>query len=482
MTRDIRQVLRTTDGLGIAELIRSKALSSGEVLEASVSLIEELNPHVNAVTVPLMEHAAQRLSEGLPSGPFTGVPMLLKDVAASSYKGAPCTLSSRLLEDNIADYDADIVVRYKQAGAQILGRTNLPNFGPSVSTESVFRGPARNPWNLSKMTGGSSGGSAAAVGCGMVPIAHATDAAGSLRIPAAHCGLVGLKTTRGRNPAGPKLNELAAGLGTAHVLTRSVRDTAAMLDATRHPMMVESSVPPEPSCAYLSCLEAKPNRLRIAVCFHAFDSGNVDPSCRDGVVHAAKLCEMMGHVLEEASPQFDFHKIRRHFALAHGGNWWPMVRALLQKLGRDPVPEEIEPGAYHWAELGARNDAASYADALKQLQDVARQISYFFNEFDVLLTPTTPAPAYALGTLTMMEPDFEKYCDDLFRHAVFTVPFNCTGQPAISLPLWWTADGTPVGVQCIGRFGREDVLLQLARALEQASNQFERPIQAELQV
>ena len=482
MTEDIRHTIRTTDGLGIAELIARKEMTAAEVLDASLSLIDELNPHINAVTIPMADEAASRLKEGLPAGPFAGVPMLLKDVAAASYKGVACTLSSRLLENNIADYDTDIVVRYKECGAQILGRTNLPNFGPGISTESVFRGPARNPWNLGRMTGGSSGGAAAAVASGMVPIAHATDAAGSLRVPAAHCGLVGLKTTRGRNPAGPKLSQLAAGLGTAHVLTRSVRDTAAMLDATHRPMMVEDSVPPQPLDTYLACIAAKPRRLRVAVCRRAFDGGPVETNCLFAVDHAARLCEALGHAIEEAAPQFDFQKIRRHFALAHGGSWWPMVRTLLAKLGRDPVPEEIEPGAYHWAELGARFDAAAYADAVRNLNDVARDISRFFNQYDILITPTTPAPPYPLGTLTMMEPDFEKYCDGVFRHAVFTVPFNCSGQPAISLPLWWTEDGLPIGAQFIGRFGREDVLLQLAKNLEDATDQFKVPAHATLKV
>jgi amidase len=455
---------RRQDGIALASALRSGQASRREIFDTAFRALEELNPRHGAVTVRIDPDVAAPAD-----GFFAGIPFLVKDVLASQCAGSPCTLSSRLLERNIAKHDSDIVRRYRAAGLTILGRTNLPNFGAGVCTSPAFRGPARNPWNTSRSAGGSSGGSAVAVALGLVPFAHATDAAGSLRIPASHCGLVGLKPTRGRVPAGPDLGELAAGMGTAHVITRSVRDSAAALAAACGPSIgdpYEIALPAEP---FPLLAERAPLPLRIGLVLHSFTGTPVDPEVRAALKKTVAILEGMGHRIEETTLAFDFEPMGEAFVLCHGSNQASMMKRLVGGLGvRKPAPEEIEPAALAWAMQGHSATAADYADGIKTLHRVGRQIAQWSGRFDLLLLPTVANAAPPLGEYGMMEPDFAVYKRKLFSQVQFTLPFNISGQPAITLPLACSSGGLPIGSQLVGKFGEEGLLLALARQLEAA--------------
>lgn len=453
------------DALGLGELIAFKQVKAEEILEAAIERIESLNPRINAVVQKMYDAAGATIAAGLPSGPLAGIPYLLKDLSAWQ-RGARVGHGSRIFDGFVADHDFTLVERYKAAGLVILGRTNTPEFGLNAATEPVVNGPTRNPWNLERSAGGSSGGAAAAVAVGMVPAAHATDGGGSIRIPAANCGLFGLKPSRARNPAGPDVGEGWSGLSCGHAVTRTVRDSAALLDTTSGPAPGDPYWAPSPPQPFLKEVGADPGRLRIAVQKRTVSGTPVDPECVRAVESAAKLCEDLGHHVEEAMPVFDFNGMRWAMEVIIAANLRNALDVRLDTLKRDQRPDDVERITALWAEQGRRQTARDYARAIVVIHGIGRRFGSFFETYDLLLSPTLAEPPLPLGATDMMSNDLDAYNERLFRLIPFTPQFNVSGGPAASLPLHWTPDGLPVGIQLGADFGNEALLFRISAQLE----------------
>ncbi|MBI2526607.1 MAG: amidase [Candidatus Rokubacteria bacterium] len=456
------------DATAQADLVRRGEVTPLELVEAAITRIERLNPRLNAVVTP-MHDLARRAAQAPPTGgAFPGVPFLLKDLGAE-YAGVGFTEGSAFLAGQyIPAEDSTLVVRLKRAGLIVLGKTNTPEFGILPTTEPRLFGPARNPWDTGRSTGGSSGGSAAAVAAGLVPMAHANDGGGSIRIPASCCGLFGLKPTRARNPLGPHYGDLFSGLVVEHAVTRSVRDSAALLDATAGPEAGDPYWAPPPARPFLDEVGADPGRLRIAFTTHAASGVPIHADCVLAVQETARLCESLGHELIEAAPVVDGEEFSRAFiTLWSSGCAWT-IDDWARRTGRLPRPEEFEPLTWMLSESGRANSAAAYLLALQDLQRVTREVARFFERHHCWLTPTVAEPPLPLGSF---DPTPEDPLNGLRRSAAF-VPFtpiaNVTGQPAMSVPLSWNAGGLPVGVHFVGRFGDEATLFRLAAQLEAA--------------
>jgi amidase len=455
------------DALAQAELVRSKEVEAAELVEAAIARIERLNPELNAVVTPMYGKARDSLRSGLPQGPFTGVPFLLKDLLAEC-AGTAMTEGSAFLRDFVPPGDSELVRRLRRAGLVIVGKTNTPELGILPTTEPRLFGPTRNPWDTLRTAGGSSGGSAAAVASGMVPMAHGNDGGGSIRIPASCCGLFGLKPTRGRNPLGPVHGDLMGGLVAEHAITRSVRDSAALLDATSGPDDGDPYWAPPPARAFLREVGADPGRLRIAFTCKASTEAPVHEDCVKATLEAAALCQDLGHHVEEADMALDGQRITQAFlkVWAAGIAW--AVDDWARRTGREPTADRFEPLTWALREGGRRTNASEYLLAVQDLQHISRAVAAHFVHRDVWLTPTLAEPPVPLGT-------FDSPADNplmgLFRSAAF-VPFtpicNITGQPAMSVPLFWNAAGLPVGSHFVGRFGDEATLFRLAAQLESA--------------
>ena len=456
------------DGLGLAELIRSGQVSVLEVLEAAIGRIEKLNPSLNAVVTKVYDEARGEARALDPGAPFAGVPFLLKDLGGAQ-AGVPLSAGSRFFAHAPAPADAEIVRRHKRAGLMILGRTNTPEFGLNASTEPVLFGPTRNPYDRSRSSGGSSGGSAAAVAARMVALAHASDGGGSIRIPASCCGLFGLKTTRNRNTYAPYAGEGMAGFSVEHVVTRSVRDSAAALDATAGPAPGDPYYAPPPARPFLDEVGTAPGRLRIALATTTFNGAAVHPDCVAAAEQAARLCEDLGHEVEEAAPAYDTETLdayfNRIFAVGAAANVTLRARAL----GKELDAAGFERITWAQVELGRRVGAPDYVMMLNRLHGISREIARFFETYDLLLTPTLGEPPVELGVLDMMSDDLAAYSERLWRFTPFTYPFNVTGQPAMSVPLSWNEAGLPIGVHFVGRYGDEATLFRIAAQLEEAN-------------
>ncbi|MEJ2088772.1 MAG: amidase family protein, partial [Gammaproteobacteria bacterium] len=367
-----------------------------------------------------------------------------------------------------------VVERYRDAGLVIFGRTNTPEFGLNVATEPALFGPTRNPWNTDHVPGGSSGGAAAAVADGWLPVAHASDGGGSIRIPASCCGLLGLKPTRARNPQGPDVGEGWNGMSTGHVVSRSVRDSAAFLDATHGPAPGDPYHAPAFGGSYLEQHATPSGALRIALDLHALTGRETHPECVAAARAAAELCESLGHRVEEASPEFDRERYGRATSTLVAGNIALNVSNRLEVLGRDLADDDVEPSTRAMLELGRHLTAEDYARSVLVIHQTGRAVARFHQTYDLMLTPTLVSPPVPVGWLDTVNYDPEVYGDRFTRFWGFTNLQNATGQPAISLPLHWSADGLPVGVQFVGRFGDELTLLRLARELEEAAPWFDR--------
>ena len=455
------------DATAQADLVRRKEVTPIELVDVAIEGIERLNPAINAVVTPMYEEARSAAKGKLPEGPFTGVPFLLKDIFAS-YAGVPTTCASAFARDFVPDHDSELVARHKRAGLIILGKTNTPEFGILPTTEPHLFGSSRNPWDLERTTGGSSGGSAAAVASGMVPMAHANDGAGSIRIPASCCGVFGLKPTRARNPLGPDFGDALSGFIVEHALTRSVRDSAVVLDATAGPDVGDPYWAPLPARPFADEVGADPGQLRIAFTTTALTGVAVHDDCVSAVREAAALCAELGHEVVEAAPALDGDQVSFAFiALFSAGVAWS-IDLLARVTGQTPSQDQFEPLTWAIYEMGRQQSASAYLVALTALQSVSRDIGRLFTNYDVWLTPTIAETPVPLGTFES-PPDNPLY--GLFRSATF-VPFtplcNLTGQPGMSVPLFWNAEGLPVGTHFIGRFGDEATLFRLAAQLEQA--------------
>jgi amidase len=481
------------DGLGLAELVRKKEVKPNELVEEAIARIETLNPQLNAVIYKMYDLARRTADADLPDGPFKGVPFLMKDILMA-YAGAPLTNGSRFFKDFVPDHDSELVKRFKAAGIIVVGKTNTPEFGLVPITEPELFGPTNNPWDLSRTPGGSSGGSAAAVAAHMVPLSHASDGGGSIRIPASCCGVFGLKPTRGRNPMGPDFGEAWRGLVCDHVLTRSVRDSAAMLDATAGPDIGAPYYMAAPSRPFLSEVGREPGKLRIAFTSEPFLGGVVDKDCVKGLEATARLCKDLGHDVLEAAPKID----GQAFAKAFLTIVYVETRATIEEgevqLNRKASFRDFEPSTWVLGLLGKQCRATQLSKALNLTQLIARQIGEFFREYDILLTPTLAMPPVTTGALQpkgmqamamkllgslnaggliSMLSGIDVSAQHVFGFMPYTPLFNVTGQPAMSVPLYWNDEGLPIGMQFIGRYGDEATLFRLASQLEKSRPWFE---------
>lgn len=455
------------DALGLAAWVRNGEIAPGELLEAAVDRVEERNPRLNAIVIPAFEEARKAIEAGLPLGPFRGVPFLLKDLYAA-WKGVQLTNGSRFFADAVPDYDADLVVRYRRAGLVFFGRSASPEFGITTSTESVLYGATRNPWNPERSAGGSSGGAAAAVAAGIVPAAHASDGGGSIRIPASCCGLFGLKPTRARTPAGPRVGEGWSGMSTAHAITRSVRDSAALLDATQGPAPGDPYWAPPAAGPYLDEVRRDPGPLRIALQVRAFNGAETHADCEAAARDAAALCEELGHEVRETPLAIDAEAFARACQVIIAANLRASLQERAEELGRDWTPDDVEPMTFAMAAMAKDAEAAEYARAVRAIHALGRQVAGFLADFDALLTPTLATPPLPLGRLALTNTDMPQLIADLGLTIGYTQLFNASGHPAMSVPLHWNAEGLPIGVQFAGRFGDEATLFRLAGQLERA--------------
>ncbi len=455
------------DATAQAELVRRKEVKPLELVEVAIMRIERLNPKLNAVVTPMYDQARAGAAGPISDGPFAGVPLLMKDLLAE-YAGVRFTEGSAFLDGRyVPKVDSELTRRLKRAGLIVVGKTSTPEFGILPTTEPRLFGPTRNPWDLGRTPGGSSGGSAAAVAAGMGPMAHANDGGGSIRIPASCCGLFGLKPTRGRNPLGPHYGDLFSGLIVEHAVTRSVRDSAALLDATAGADLGDPYVAPLPARPYREEINAPPGRLHVAFTTKAPTGVPVHADCVRAVQEAAKLCADLGHDVTEAAPDLDGNALSQAFITVwSAGTAWG-IDDWARRTGQTPRPERFEPLTWGLYEMGNRRRASDYLLAVQDLQRVARQVAQFFVHYDVWLSPTLGEPPVLLGSF---DPTPDNPMQGLFRAAQFvpfTPVFNCTGQPAMSVPLFWTRENLPVGVHFVGRFGDEATLFRLAGQLEQ---------------
>jgi amidase len=462
--------LSLLDAIAQAELVRTGAASAAELVEAAIGRIEKLNGDVNAVIHPLYERARASVQHGLPSGPFTGVPVVIKDLDGT-LAGAPYHAGNKALKaaEYVATTTSYLFEKLEQAGFVIVGKTNTPEFGLMPTAEPQAYGPTHNPWNLAHSSGGSSGGSAAAVASGMVPIGHAGDGGGSIRIPASMCGLFGLKPTRGRVSLGPDEHEAWAGLVMRHVVSRTVRDSAAVLDVLQGYMTGDWYTAPPPARAYSAEVGAPAGKLRIGVRTTApLGLATVDPACVAAVDEAARLLERLGHTVEEAGPSsLDDGALLETFTAVMLSSLRADLAEVEGIIGRPVTADDMEPSTWANYEAGAALDAGSYVAALKKMQAWTRRtIAWWFDDgFDLLLTPSLAEPPPVLGDLT----DPATGGSRLLPFVLFSAPFNVTGQPAMSVPLSTSAAGLPVGVQLVGKPYREDLLIRVASQLEQAA-------------
>lgn len=454
------------DALGLAGLVKKGDVSASELAEEAISRIEKHNPRLNAVVTKMYDQG-RAAAAAKPEGVFAGVPFLLKDILGD-YAGVPTQSGSKYFSGIPAAHDSTLTARFKAAGVVILGKTNVPECGLLPTTESAFYGPARNPWNTDHSTGGSSGGSGAAVAAGIVPIAHANDGGGSIRIPAACCGLVGLKPTRARNPLGPNLGDIMGGLISEHIVSRTVRDTAAMLDCTSGPETGDPYWAPPVENPFLSEVGKVPGKLRIAYSVTNLAGNKVHPECEKGVLETVKLLRDLGHEVEEAAPALSIDIMADSFMALWASGLAMQIDGLTMLTGKTPAEGDLEGLTRGLYEVGRTISAVQYQLAIVQLQGMARQVGHFMEKWDIWLTPTLGAPPLALGTIDIQERDPVKAFAPIHDYVPFTAIQNATGQPAISLPLHWTADGLPVGIMFAGPFGGEALLLRLASQLETA--------------
>lgn len=474
------------DGVGLSELVRSRQVSPLELLEVAIERIEATNPALNAVIDRWYERARAALTSGLPEGPLGGVPFLLKDTLEVA--GTRLTYGSVAARHNVARQTHELVRRYEAAGLQLLGRTNMSEIGLLPTTEPVLHGPTRNPWSSSHSPGGSSGGSAAAVAAGMVPLAHADDGGGSIRIPASACGLFGFKPSRGRNPGDER--EAPLGFIQTHCVARSVRDSAQLLDVTHGSLPGDVYQAPAPPWSYRQACEREPGRLRIAVTEHDFAGNQAHEDCSEAVRAAAKLCAGLGHEVEFAKPPIDGHAFNEAFLVVWGMCGGYFVRAVERAIIEHHVPKLLAPIAKpasaallklsavavrqapferftrRLAALDRQHHPADVWFAAETLNRAARQLATFFERYDVLLSPVLGEPPWKLGTFRDDASDAEVKAQ-LLRYVGFTPLTNASGTPSMSVPLHVNGAGLPIGVQFMGAWADEHRLFALAGQLEQ---------------
>jgi amidase/6-aminohexanoate-cyclic-dimer hydrolase len=461
------------DAVGLAQLVHDGEVTPGELLELAIERTEAVDSTLNAVVIRMYEQARDVAATGLPDGPLRGVPFLIKDLHLQM-RGVVTSQGCALFKDAVGSSDSTLVERYRDAGLVTFGRSASPEFGLTTSTESALFGPTRNPWNPAHSAGGSSGGAAAAVAAGIVPIANASDGGGSIRIPASCCGLFGLKPTRMRVPVGPERAEGWNGLTAIHAVTRSVRDSAVLLDVTAGPAAGDPYHAPAPARPFAQEIGTAPGRLRVALMRGPLSGGEVDASVTDGLEQAARLCESLGHAVEEAAPDVEHEALAR----AMGATIAVATRRALERraaaLGRPLAEDDVEP--ITWKMISGAHQVSGM-DALEQRETIhrsSRDMARFMERFDVILSPTLAQPPVPIGRLHLSRDDAAEYFEEVAAYSPFCTLANLTGQPAMSVPLHWTNDGLPVGIMFAGRFGEDATLLRLAAQLEEAQPWFDR--------
>ena len=463
---------RRHDATALAGLVAKGDVSAEEVLEAAIARAEQVNPAIHAIVHKQYARARSAVVAGLPSGPLKGVPYLLKDLGFLE-KGEPATLGSSLFKDFVADHDSAYVTRCKRAGLVIMGRSSSPEFGLNPNTEPRLYGSCRNPWNLEHSAGGSSGGAAAAVIAGILPVAHATDGGGSIRIPAAQCGLFGLKPSRGRMSLAPDAGEGWGGLSIGHVVSRSVRDSALMLDCTAGSEPGDPYTAPTPERSFVEALGRPPRKLRIAMALDDHRGGKLHPECAKAVTGAAKLCASLGHTVEEVDAPLDLVALRPMNTIISAANIARVLGLRWKALGREPNAQDVESVTWAVYNRGLKVSGVEYVEAIAAVHAAGRKLAAFLANWDVLLTTTLPSPPPKLGYFDQ-NGDVQTFVDRVTTYLSITPLHNSTGTPAMSVPMHWTADGLPVGVHFAGRYGEEATLLRLAAELETAQPWFNR--------
>lgn len=477
------------DAVGLAELVRKGEVSARELLDAAMARIDDVNPQINAVIHTFYDEAVQAINAGLPEGPFTGVPFLLKDLI-SEVKGQPLRMGSGLFADYVPNFDSELTKRLRQSGLVLFGKTNTPEFGTLPITDPVTQGSTLNPVDPSRSPGGSSGGSAAAVAAGMVPMASGGDGGGSIRIPAACCGLVGMKPTRGRVPTGPNRGDVWYGMVSEGVLTRSVRDSAAWLGAVTAagPGAGPANTPPLPSMSFLQATQTAPKKLRIAYTTGPMLSRNdVDPECVKAVEQTVQQLRDLGHQVVEAHPEFDRETFIFAFAVLVAADTAAVIRWGEQLRGKKAGRNDLELHNRAFIKLGEAFTSRQVVEALRQIDQLKRSVGEFMEDYDVLLSPTQPIPSPVPGQLALTGKDkiaaqalanlpigkiatqrslIIDSASTVYDFMSHTPLANATGQPSVSLPLYNTPEGLPVGVMLTGRFADEVTLYQLAGQLE----------------
>ena len=453
------------DGLGLADLVARKEVSPAELVEAAIERVERHNPSLNAVVYKGYEDARKAAQGPLPDGPFKGVPFLIKDLGMP-VAGWPRSSGSRFAQHMVDQADGGLTRRYREAGVIPLGKTNTPEYGITGTTEGALLGPCRNPWNPAHISGGSSGGSASAVAAGIVPMAHASDGLGSIRIPAACCGLVGLKVTRDRNLNLPDGTDYAIGFVVDHVVTRTVRDSAAMLDATGKPEIGDPYPAPPKARPYMEEIEQSPGRLRIAWSSETASGRPIDPEIQAALERTAALLQGLGHEVVEQGMGIDYRALYTARGPVSGANFAAMMGRLIDEIGREPESHELEP--LTWAALkGGRKVTGEQAlRGMQELRMLNRQTLTFFNDWDIYLSPVlgTPVPEVGFIDPVALEPrELNRRQGQVFP---FTPPSNFSGQPSLSLPLEMSANGLPVGMMFTARYADEATLFRLAAQLE----------------
>ncbi len=463
------------DALGLARLVQRKEVSPRELLEEASARLARVNPKLNAVICETAAIAEEAAAAATPAQPFAGVPFLIKDIGPA-LADAPLTSGSRLFARYVPTVDGEMIQRFKRAGLVIFGKTNVPEFGLLPVTEPELFGPCRNPWDLSRTPGGSSGGAAAAVAAGIVPMAHGNDGGGSIRIPSSCCGLFGLKPSRGLNPPLPLAATITSDFGLDHVLSRSVRDSAAALDAVCN----------RPDAGFLSGLEAGPGRLRIGVIRSAMLGSTVSPEVKTALDRAVKLLGSLGHDIEDAEPGVDYGALGLAFLVYWAIGMTQTLDDAARVLRRVPVRADVESGTWALAQVGRAMMAGDEEERARRVMwQATKALTSYFDRFDIMLSPVVAAPPLRIGQtkITGMEEIILRFVETVklpwlmkatlkavaaksFAFAAFTAPFNVSGQPAMSVPLHWTPDGLPIGIQFAAKLGADGLLLRLARQLE----------------
>lgn len=453
------------DGLGLAGLVNKGEVSPAELVEAAIERVERHNGTLNAVVHKAYDEARKTAAGDLPEGPFKGVPFLIKDLGLK-VANWPRTNGSKFTADTIDTSDSELTKRFRASGVVLLGKTNTPEYGITGTTESGLLGPCRNPWNPDHISGGSSGGAASAVAAGIVPLAHASDGLGSIRIPAACCGLVGLKVTRDRNPNGPGDYDRSIGFSVDHVVSRTVRDSAAMLDATGYAEAASPYATPAKTRPYMEEIEKSPGKLRIAYSSETPSGRPIDAEVQKGFEETIDLLRSLGHELIDHPLNVDYRALYKAQGLVSAGNFAAGMRRRVEEAGREPREDELEPLTWAAYRNGQKITGEQAMYGWQSLRLLNREVLSLFEKFDVFLSPVLGTPPPEVGLIDPVNVDPREVNKRQGKAFPFTPPFNFTGQPSLSLPLNWSASGLPFGMMFTGRYADEATLFRLAAQLE----------------